>query len=507
MVSIQKSKALFGDFYYNSSSKEIKEYTELLSKYSIDEIDSLLKNLMQDILAHLLGCNNFMDSIMFKGGGYLNYTFANHSIGKRKLTEFFCLLEEIEKSGVSIDEIKFLPNQLDKILSQERKSSQSYLRRYLSYLSFENLAQFFEQVIKILEIKPMVRDIYKDRINPMIPRPSSFDFNHYYYDCINTLDYLGDEQQQQDLKEKYHQNGEIIDARNWIRAYQQRFKIVDTNNVKEDFSREEKEKLNRKAKEQKENIEKLKLALISARPIVSNILAESDINVSEEDLDELENNYIFDKLAKSAEVSIRIQQKDSLKNKLYAAIIATVISISMNSIDLVIPNLNDNTIKIEQSDEIGLNQYPEKDIKDDEMYTDTENTDTQEQTEIYREFKLGEEVNPAENNLIYYYNSATSNEPQGIMKKPGIIVGYFAVISNGEEKKLIASCRNQKEVEQFMQQYNGDMDEISWRCAVNNTGNEEIKKMIESGQEIPWGYTTCFIDYEIQKENVLKGGK
>ena len=154
MKTLEHEYNLFGDFGFNTSINDVKNYAVALSKKTHYDLANILRNHMQDVLAHLIGCKTFFDAIMASTTTYM-YALSNHEIGKKKLTEFFSLLVELDSLGIHVDDINLYKNDVDKILEKELLKTPKVNRIYINYLSFNNLNDFFERVIQIFEIKPL----------------------------------------------------------------------------------------------------------------------------------------------------------------------------------------------------------------------------------------------------------------------------------------------------------------------------------------------------------------
>lgn len=117
MKTISGQMTIFGDYYYNSSRKEINDLAYSLAKYPMSDIASYLKVIMQDILAHIIGSTSFMDACMVRDK--LNFeAIINSRIGKKKLVEFLSLLEELDKLQIHLDELDFVSNENDEFLKE-----------------------------------------------------------------------------------------------------------------------------------------------------------------------------------------------------------------------------------------------------------------------------------------------------------------------------------------------------------------------------------------------------
>lgn len=507
MSKLEQDFTIFGDYYFNSTRTKINELALEFKKYSQGELMIFLKNRMQDIIVHLLGCTTFDDATMISSPKKSYYYLVNNALGRKKLTEFFAFLEEIDKIEQfhNLDKVHFKDNENDQVLLEYEKTTKAAEKIYLKYLHVDSITDFFATVITIMENETLGKD-YKEMVT--IPDPASFDFNAYYYKDIDTMEFIGDEKNKERVREKHKTDGKSIDARKWIKEYLNRFAIIHPQEIEEvGFSDAEMEIIIRIINENLDYVRKIKFGLISIRYNIQQIAIQIGETITEEELDTYENQYIVEKIASIANIPLDTKKNKSGKEKLYITILLVALALGTNKI-------MENATKTLENCEQNIRHKIALEIPSEETPTSSidpknhlrslltipnpyqENPfDTYLNPENYKPFQLGEIID-LKDNPVPFYNSATSLEPIDFIDEQGVVIGYFAIQKKGNQNILIKSCRTQKDVEKFMENYDSSLGEITWRCAINTTNVEIIRQWIENGVKIDPELTTCFIDYQ-----------
>lgn len=487
MRSLKQEFTIFGDFDQSTSFIDIESYANSLSKYDLKDIERILKGHMQDILSHLLGAQNYFDAIMLDLQQY-GYMLSNRAIGKKKLSEFLSLLIAFDRLGIHVDELTFSLNKEDYILEEEKDKETSSKKICLKYLSFENLDDFLEQVIYILENNPSFISQWFGEIpgfvtlDDIIPDPESINLRDFYYESINDKKYIGDE------TENNLPIGKTVEAEKWIRAYQHRYSLRalgEKNDSAQDkfdhifkksdsYSEKEIERLKQVLNEKEQEIRQLKEELEKLRKKINDILKSQGVSLTPDEFDQFETEYILKQMAKAA--NVQSKKTSTLKGAIYAVCLAGLLA-AMNPIQL--------SLDIPQ--EPVLEETPT--IEEPDLEETVPEIDEQ------INFKIGGTI-PSN---VPYYDSSTSKLPLGFTQKEGIVIGYFATTEENDQMLLISSCKTQEEVDHISQMYENDPT-IHWRAAICSLESEELNDMIASGERVPYTYTTCYVDYEPVKE-------
>ncbi len=551
MKTLSQQMTVFGDYYYNSSREEIGELAKSLKKYPLSDIADYLKKVMQDILAHLAGSTSFQDACMVKGKLHFE-AMINNRIGKKKLVELLSLIEELDILEIYLDEVTFLSNENDAFLDKAVNNEVTRKNILLPYLKFNNLSEFFEMVIMIMTMMPMARRT--EDFNIFMPDPIDFDFKKKYYETIDYLMYYRDEKRHDDLVDKHRKNGREISIVDWIKNYKERYDLKEllqekmnvvpkTDNATDNnwngnlediinvfmdfassdeynFSDDELDRLRVILFNKSKEILMLGNQIVKLRGSVLMIMSSQGIDLSEEEIENIEKEYVMETVISSITKAKR--KKKAINFLLYSAIIATLVLLPNNSKENKLESSNNNYIAVEESKETDKEEKDDKeestplvddvsgnDIKTDESVKEDEEVKQEEHSEdddsVFKtDFVIGE---TCEENVPYYISS-TSDEILGFLDEDVVTIAYFATIDGKDGVKVLCSCRTQEEMDKFLRLYHGDGKEIQWRAAVARANNPKVKEFLESGQEIPYDQTICYIDCDpVKKMELIRGDK
>lgn len=548
MKTIGEQNTVFGDYYYNSSRKEIVDLASSYYKYPLSDVASYLKVIMQDILAHIVGSTSFMDACMVRDKLHFE-AIINSRIGKRKLVEFFVLLEELDKLGMHLDEISFIDNENDLFLERVKNNISTCRGINLSYLNFHTLDEFLEMIINASAIRPMARR--HDEFNLFIPDPVDFDFKNNYYESIDYLMYYQDKTRHDAMMDKHQNNGREINLIEWINNYRQRYSInevlgektsiISTNNDvtdkdiedledeflnfvrnnEYDFSDDELVYLSEMIRSRSKEILLLFEQIKGMRTSVLAIMQSQDMELSNEEIEVIEKEYVMETVVNK--MTGKKRKKKAIVGIVFATIIAGMVLIPQLSKDEnTLERSNKNYIEVSfEKEKEEEEKEPEEPIKlEDEQTTPgvsievvpsninpkdglqrkDEDTYTDDDEEVLEtEFKIGEKFN----GHVPYYVSSTSDEIVWFLDEEVVVIGYFAVLDGDKGPVLFKSFRTQEELDKFLRLYHGDHSDIRWRAAVARANNEVVQRLLESGEEIPYDQTLCFIDCVPVKQKEL----
>lgn len=550
MKTISGQMTIFGDYYYNSSRKEINDLAYSLAKYPMSDIASYLKVIMQDILAHIIGSTSFMDACMVRDK--LNFeAIINSRIGKKKLVEFLSLLEELDKLQIHLDELDFVSNENDEFLKRVNNNTETCRGINLSYLSFHTLDEFLEMIIMASAVRPMARN--QEDFNLRIPNPVNFDFKNNYYESIDYLMHYQDKLRHESMMDKHPNNGDEVNLIEWIRNYRQRYDIKEilsgdltvnsnaqddedkalnpddladefinfVNNNEYDFSEDELAYLKDMVRGKSQEILMLFEQVKGMRSSVQAIMQSQDVNLSNEELKTAEKEYVMEVVVNKITGKKRV--KKGLVGILFATIIASFVLIpNLSRDEKILESSNKNLIAVSQEDDKQGEVEPESDKLDQEQTTpgvsidvipgnikpkgelekkddDSFGEEADEEEILETEFEIGEKFN----GHVPYYVSSTSDEIVWFLDEEVVVIGYFAVLDGDKGPVLFKSFRTQEELDKFLRLYHGDHSDIRWRAAVARANNEVVQKLLENGEEIPYDQTFCFIDCVPVKQKVL----
>lgn len=540
MKTISQQKTLFGDFYYNSSRKELVDLANFLNKYSLDELSDYLKVIMQDILAHMVGSTSFMDACMVKDK--LNYeAIINTRIGKKKLVEFLSLLEELDKLGIHLDEVTFNKNQNDLFLEKAKNNIATYRGINLDYLAFNNLDEFWEMIIMAVTLKPMARN--KESFNALIPDPSNFDFKNNYYETIDYLLYYQDRQRLSSMMDKHSVMGKEINLLEWIKKYRERYDIseilndnlsvvsVDQEDVFRDidqsvltsefinfakdndygFTNDEIDRLSLMINGKSREIKDLCRQVRVMRAEVLTIMQTQNINLDEDEIKNVEKEYVMETVI--SKMTGKKRSNKRIVNLIYATIIASLVlfptlvkdekNITVDDISYIEESqeeIDESTMMIDIIKEEDVKEEKEEEI---EEYFD-EDDEEEENKDVYvTEFKIGDTFHAN----IPYYISATSDQILGFLDDDVTVIGYFGVLEGDKGPVIFKKFRLQEDVDKFLRLYHGDHSDIHWRAAVASANNKRVKELLDKGEEVPLEETICFVDCIPLKQKELIRGK
>ncbi|MDE5630078.1 MAG: hypothetical protein K2I70_00610, partial [Bacilli bacterium] len=383
--------SLFGDLYYNATRIEIANFAKGMKKYPMNAITSYLKLIMQDVLAHLAGSTSFIDACMVKDKLHFE-CMINNKIGKRKLVEFFALLEELDKQGIHMDELDFAKNNNDRFLEQVIKERRKGILQ--DYLAFNNLNDFFDMVMMISTIMPMAKRV--EDFDVFIPNPVDFDFKSKYYDSIDYLAYYMDKEKHDSLMSKHEKNGSEVNLVQWIKNYKNRYaikdilreemgietdgydrsvasdnpinnafleKIVDFAKSEYDFSADEIDYLRLILKEKNKEISILRSQIVEMRNSIKVILDHQDVKLSDGEIEKLEEEFISEAAIKHITKKSRVNK--GVKVLIYSAIVASLVLIPTFGL---LNNLNDGEKSyVGKKEPVRIEQEKEKqdEIKDE----------------------------------------------------------------------------------------------------------------------------------------------
>ena len=497
MKTINTELSLFGDLYYNSSSKEIKEFALSLKNNKIDDISAYLKIIMQDILAHLGGASSFMDACMVRDKLQFE-CLINNRLGKKKLVEFFSLLEELNKLGIKINELTFEQNKNDYFLSKVLTNRNTKSGILLPYLSFYNLLEFFEMVVMLATILPMAST--KEDFNTSIPDPTDFNFQNTYYESIDYLQYYRDDIRHKGLLDKHLTKGREISLIDWIKKYQDEQSLLieedDENEIKTrfaefitkekyDFSALDIEFLNDTFLNKEEEVISFLRQVQKQRESIRLILENQDISLTDQEIDNLEYAYVFENWIK------QLTGKKRKHKDMYDILYATIIS-SLEMSSTILKKEEISQSRIQSEDEYMINQSFIDPIEESNIDIES----TRDENIFKPNFVIGETFS----SNVPFYNSPTSDMIFGFLNNEVMTIGYYATLERNGKKTIFRSFCNQEAIDKFLRLCHDDFNEIKWRVAVTQSDNSKALEHIQAGELIPQEYATCYIDCEFIKK-------
>lgn len=439
MEVLTKDYSLFADKYFKGSRLKVKSYAKYLLKNDEQRILLLMRRLMQDILLHLEGFPTYGDMVKNNNTN----KEENIAIGKRKLTEMLSLIEELDTFITTnyIDLKKMKKNEYDLICKKSSNASQ--------HMHFETMVDFLNQIINLF---------LNYNLDTSIPDPETFDFETKYYREINTHN---DEQ----IRGKYKEVGKSVNAIDWIES--KKVKFILNRNTKQ--------------------IKRIKELLAKLRDHVKYAFKMNNIDITDQDLLNLENSFIIDKIAnKTLGIS-------TIQRIIYTKTIESMLNLNRY--------LNDDIEELKKViKSINYNQIIEKPIKE-EQKKDDEYTNP-----IYPKYKIGKIIKIEPDEIVFFYNTPYTNKGPNILERPAIIIGYTVMYNDGIYNYKVATCRTETELNDFITNYNGNFENIKWVCETNTNPVclQILKQKILKGERIDDKYITCYIDENYKNNSILK---
>ena len=349
-----------------------------------------------------------------------------------------------------------------------------------------------------------------------------------------------DKNKHDSLMNKHENMGREVNLIEWIKGYKNRYAIkdilregmgintdgYDEDSVRDDdisadleekimtfakseydFSESELDYLRLTVKDMQKEIFILKSQVAEMRSTAKVVLESQDVEVTDEQLEKIEDEFV-------AETVVKYVTKKPRKNRpvtilIYAAIIASLVLIPTFDKN---PSLKNGENKVPAKEYVAIENNKDADMRgEDETGEVPEEEEVledhgmisivmpeeekvvlpQDDEDIYKtEFILGEKVD--EN--VPFYISATSDEVLGFLNEEVITIGYFATVNGKDGLSILCSCRNQEQMDKFLRLYNGDGSDIIWRAAVTRVNNEVVQEYLKMGKDIPYQFTTCYID-------------
>lgn len=525
------------EFDYNKSRKDIEKYVDNLLKNEDINLETKLQNKMQEILANLLGCNTYRDATLESGQNSKYYVEHYHRLGKRKLSEFFIMLEEIEKHKISVEDFHFYPNKNTLFLKREIER-ENFESLYLDLLDFSNIEQFFNQVINIFENTPRNQPSLKKLHNSNIPDPKTFNLKNHYYESIDLFIYAidvfkkpyfyklvssyNDNSDYKEMLKKHSQDGKEIDAIAWIKDFRNKkrkkhilntenttkttitnkfFKRchqeTDTKEINDDDSynallidakitKDELKKLSQTIKSKKEEIYRLKEELSRTHDYFKQQLKMYGTEFTDKELEQAEETYILDKILETTDLK---ETEKYGKALIYSTFVTFTFAVIKSRSTYFSSEEARLTTPIEEASDL---LWTINTIKNKKQTTKT--------TNINNIIITTEENNSSEP----YYLTPTAKKHTGFTKisTPSIIVGYMALENTNDETVLVKSFRTEEEINEFMK--TNETTNYKWRKAISTLPIEEIEQAIKEHGNIPYNYATYYIDYEPIKQKVYK---